>query len=96
MVWIFPNITGTIKKCAKKKLKGKDGPPLWKLIMGPVLEKQLQELGIDPEEGMAWYRSSLDDNLDFNPKKAQNSPFYKEKYLILIFNIFKYNSNQVN
>jgi len=45
------------------------------------LEKQLQELGIDPEEGMAWYRSSLDDNLDFNPKKAQNSPFYKEKYL---------------
>ena len=35
------------------------------------LEKQLQELGIDPEEGMAWYRSSLDDNLDFNPKKAQ-------------------------
>ena len=45
------------------------------------LEKQLQELGIDPEEGMAWYRSSLDDNLDFNPEKAQNSPFYKEKYL---------------
>ena len=46
MVWIFPNITGTIKKCAKKKLKGKDGPPLWKLIMGPVLEKQLQEAGM--------------------------------------------------
>ena len=45
MVWIFPNITGTIEKCAKKKLKGKDGPPLWKLIMGPVLEKQLKEMG---------------------------------------------------
>ena len=45
------------------------------------LEKQLKELGIDPEEGMAWYRSSLDDNLDFNPVKAQRSPFYREKYL---------------
>jgi len=45
------------------------------------LEKQLQELGIDPEEGMAWYRSSLDDNLDFNVNKSEQSPFYKEKYL---------------
>ncbi len=45
------------------------------------LEKQLEELNIDPKEGMAWYRSSLDDNtLDFNTTKAQNSPFYK-KYL---------------
>ena len=43
MVWIFPNIIGKIKECKKKKLKGADGPPLWKLIMGPVLEKQLQE-----------------------------------------------------
>jgi uncharacterized membrane protein len=42
----IPNFKKVLKKCAKKKLKGKTGPPLWKLIMGPILEKQLKEAGL--------------------------------------------------
>ena len=45
------------------------------------LTKQLNELGIDENEAINWYRSSLNDDKVFDVNKSKASDFYYEKYL---------------
>ena len=47
----------------------------------PHLTKQLNELGIDENEAINWYRSSLNDDKVFDVNKSKASDFYYEKYL---------------
>ena len=45
------------------------------------LTKQLNELGINENDAINWYRSSLDDDKIFDVNKSRESDFYTDKLL---------------